>query len=92
MTYNIWKIAIDAALSLLEALIFGVLFYLVYQVSDITEMKRPSKAGMLDTPSTQRRLLLAPDAHPTVTVVVKEPTSQMNPTTNTYNGMTFTVC
>ncbi|EFX65693.1 hypothetical protein DAPPUDRAFT_303564 [Daphnia pulex] len=87
----IMRKTIDAALSLLEALIFGVLFYLVYQVRDITEMKRPSKAGMLDTPSTQRRLL-ASDVHPTATVVVKEPTSHMNPTTNTYNGMTYTAC
>nr|CAH0107278.1 unnamed protein product [Daphnia galeata] len=80
----IMRKTIDAALSLLEALLFGVLFYLVYQVSDITEMKRPSKASILDTPSTQRRLLAA--AHPTV--VVKEPNSTMN----TFNGITYTAC
>lgn len=44
---------------MLEALFFGIIFYLVYQVSDITEMKRPSQASVIDTPSTQRRLLAA---------------------------------
>lgn len=84
-------IAIDAALSMSESLLFGVLFYLAFQVSDITEMKRPSKAGTIDTPSTQRRLL-----NPNhVEVNIKEPNKSNNGAQmgNKYYGdVPFSVC
>ncbi|KAK4037116.1 hypothetical protein OUZ56_029155 [Daphnia magna] len=86
---SIMRKTIDAALSLLESLLFGIFFYLVYQVSDITEMKRPSKGDMLDTPSFERHLLAPPPA-----VIIKQPIRDVRniPPVNVIDGISYSVC
>lgn len=39
--------AIDASLSLVESMLFGILFHFAFQVKDISEMKRASQASRL---------------------------------------------
>lgn len=76
-------------MSLLESLLFGIFFYLVYQVSDITEMKRPSKGDMLDTLSFESHLLAPPPA-----MIMKQPIREIRniPAVNVIDGISYSVC